>query len=249
MKHRYLYITIVLILSMTAPALGAENPPEAEIPWNKIPADKTAGVREIMNSYTIYRQVEDTFPLCTPATFDYIMDRFRITNVVMRQVSPELQRCVVTNLKEGSYSVDDQVRITGTVELLYKTKDFRLYFVQGRWRYWGDNYFNGTAVVSVAYLEVSQNPEKSMKTRLRAYMKLESSVLSALTKAIDTLLPVLVDRRVALMKFSIRAAGEKICGEPQYVYDLLLKEPDITDAERKEYQSTFLTLHKERSSP
>ncbi len=225
----------------TGTTLAAEPPKGAEIPWAKVPADKITLVQEIMNSHTIYRQVEDTFPLCTPANFDYIMDRFRVTNVVMREVSPELEHCLVTNLKtEGSYYVDDQIRTTGTVELLYKTRDFRLYFVKGRWRCWGDTYFNGTAVVSVAYLEVSQNPEKTMKTRLRAYMKLESSVLSALTKTIDALLPVLVDRRVALMKFSIRAAGEKICGEPQYVYELLLKDTDLSEAERNEYKTIFL---------
>lgn len=237
------YIKIIVpftLLMLAATNASAGQPKGAEIPWTQIPADKSAVVHEVLNSHTLYREMEDSLPLCSPETFEYMIDRLRVTNIVIRQVSPKMEHWLITNLGEDRYFIDDQVRTRGTVELLYKTPDFRLYLAKGRWRYWGDHYFGGTIVISLFYQQAAQDPQKPLQTKIRAYIKLESLVISTLTKAVDVIIPILVDRRVALMSFTMRAAGEKMCREPHYVYELLLKEPDISEAERKEYQTTFL---------
>jgi hypothetical protein len=248
MNLKYLHIFLFPLLLTAASALGAEPSLEAEVPWAQIPAQKAAVVRQVLNSYTLHRQLEESLPACPPATFEFMLDRLRITNIVARQVSPRLEHALVTKLGEDRYFIDDQIRTTGTVELLYKTPSFRLYLAQGKWRYWGEHYFSGNIVIFLFYQPLPQTPPSPLKTTIQVYIKLESPVVSALTRAVDVIIPILVDRRVALMSFTIRAASEKMCRDPQYVYELLLQEPDITEAEKNEYKTIFLS-NMERRTP
>jgi len=202
---------------------------------------------EVVEDPTIYRVADMQDLPCDAATFEFLLDRPKMSMVLARSVDPSVDDYLFKTLEDGSVHVDDHEGLTGTMQLMASEPGKRIYYMVGHYElFWGMT-FDGRAVLVPEYEDVAAEEGEGarLNSNTRTYFKVESSFIGAMASFVDYAFPSKVDSRIARFSGAITAVTEAVAADPGGMYARLEESDRLSDGELAEYRGFFLDREKD----
>jgi len=197
-------------------------------------------VREVIDRPTLYRVTELKGLPCTKETFEFLIDRPRVSMALARMLDPTLDDYRIGTRPDGSYHVDDNGKLVGDMEVVTKEPGRRVYYISGYWKFILGIRFSGRMVLVPEYSETVVDGVKTVDARARGYMKIDSVVAGAMARLAMFLFPGKVDSRMARFASAVRTVAASVDGDPEGVYRKLARVKGVSPEELDEFKRTFV---------
>ena len=223
-----LYLGLVLAF----PAFSQVSRPL--IPFHAVEKKEVqAGLRNIAEDYTVFRQVAPAPFEGTQEQYDFLMDHLHITAAVIRAFHLGAQ--VVEPLGPGRVKGNDGDGLTGDLTLVYRDLRKRVFF--GRGRFDGFLFFNLAGRAVIVADQVPEGPGRR-SLHIALYVKLDNRFLAVTTHLFSPLFGGSLERRITQFLIATATASRFIREDPQGV--LKKVEAALRPEEREAYLRLFL---------
>lgn len=201
-----------------------------------------AVARQVVERYTIARQLQPVRFLGTLRTIEWLLDRPPLAAALARHLHPPLEGYHVTDTGDSVYTVDDQGALRGEFRLVARGLDRRVYLAEGRFRSLAYILsLSGSMVFTLEYREGRQANEPYVEITPQLFVRLNNVAAHAFLKVLAPLIHGIIDRRVANLTVAAEAVGRRIAKDPDGLYREMRTWPDIRPEEVEAFRLAFAT--------
>lgn len=223
---------IAVVLLLATQARGASTPTGL--------ATDDAAAREVVERYTLARQLKTVRFVGTLKTTDWIMDRPPLAATLARHLYPPLERYHITDGGKGTYAVDDQGALRGSVRLAARAPERRVYFVEGQFRSLAHILkLSGSMVFTLEYRERWDGNESYVEVDPQLFLRLDNIIAHGILKVLAPLLHGIIDRRVANLTEAARIVSYRLTKDPRGLYQEARSWPDVRPEDLEELRQAF----------
>lgn len=196
--------------------------------------------REVIEGYTLSRQLKTIRFIGTLKATDWMMDRPAFAATLARHLHPPLEPYHVTDKGNGVYAVDDQGALRGSVRLMTRGAERRVYIVEGQFRSLGHILkLSGSMVFALAYRERWEGDESYVEVDPQLFLRLDNVMIHGIRKVLAPLLHGIIDRRVAGLTEAARIVSQRLTKDPVGLYREIQTWPDVRPEDLTEYRKAF----------
>jgi hypothetical protein len=197
--------------------------------------------REVVERYTLTRSLQPVRFLGTVRATEWLLDRPQLTAALARHLYPPLEQYQVAMRDDGSYAVNDQGTLRGSLRLVARGPNRRVYFCQGQFRSLAHILsLSGSMVFALEYHDARQGADPAVEVAPHLYVRLDNVLAHSLLKIIAPLVHGAIDRRVANLTGATRVVGERIARDPDGLYREMRTWADIRPDDLEAYRTAFL---------
>jgi len=208
-----------------------------------LPVDDAA-TREVVERYTLARQLKVIRFVGTLKNTDWVMDRPPLAATLARHLHPPLERYHFTEKGDGTYAVDDTGALRGSVRLVARAPQRRIYLVAGQFQ--SLVYIlklAGSMVFTLEFRERWDGNESYVEVDPQLFLRLDNVIAHGLLKVLAPLLHGIIDRRVANLTAAAQIVSQRLTKDPRELYLEMRTWPDIRPEELEEYRQAFRIPH------
>jgi hypothetical protein len=196
--------------------------------------------RQVVEGFTLARRLPTVRYIGTLKTTDWLMDRPPFAATLGRHLHPPLERYHVTETGNGSYRVDDMGALRGSLRLVARGQERRVYFVEGQFRSLAHLLkLTGNMVFTLEYRERWEGNEPFVEVNPQLFVRLDNVVAHGILKMLSPLIHGVIDRRVANLTAAAQAVSSRLTRDPSGLYREMRAWPDVRPAELAEYRRAF----------
>jgi hypothetical protein len=197
--------------------------------------------RDVVEGYTLSRQLKTMRFIGTLRATDWMMDRPAFAATLARHLHPPLEPYHVKDKGNGVYEVDDQGALRGTVRLMTRGTERRVYFVEeGQFRSLAHILMlSGSMVFALAYRERREGDESYVEVDPQLFLRLDNVMIHGIGKVLAPILHGIIDRRVAKLTDAARIVSQRLTKDPAGLYREMQTWPDVRPEELTEYRQAF----------
>lgn len=200
-----------------------------------------AAARQVVERYTLARQLQPVRFLGTIRTTEWLLDRPPLAATLARHLHPPLERYHVADKGDSVYTVDDQGALRGEFRLVGRGLDRRVYFVEGQFRSLAYILnLSGNMVFTLEYREGRQGNETYVEVTPQLFVRLNNVAIHALLKVLAPLIHGIIDRRVGNITGAAVAVGERVARDPKRLYREMRTWSDIRPEEVEAFRLAFV---------
>ena len=196
--------------------------------------------RVVVEEYTLARQLKPVRFISTVKATDWLMDRPILAAALARHLHPALERYHVTETGAGQYLIDDMDSLRGSVRLVARAPERRIYFVEGSFRSLAHILnLSGSMVFTLQYRERWDEGESYVEVDPQLFLRIDSPVAHSVLKVLAPLLHGTIDRRIASLTAASQAVSERLAKDPQGLYREMQTWPDVRPGDLVAYRQAF----------
>lgn len=233
-RNRSIWIVALLLLTLASQAAGAFRLIGLAI--------EDPATREVVERYTLARQLKPVRFIGTLKTTDWVMDRPPFASTLARHLHPPLERYHITDKGNGHYEVDDLGALRGSFRLIARGPERRIYFVEGQFRSLAHLLkLSGSMVFTLEYRERWEGNESYVEVDPQLFLRLDNIVAHGILKVLAPLLHGIIDRRVGNLTAAAQIVSQRLTKDPKGLYRELRTWSDVRPEELDEYRRAFRT--------
>lgn len=198
--------------------------------------------RLTLDEPTLSRELAPVRFAGTLRTAEWLLDHPQIAAALARRLHPPLERYVVTPAPGGTFEVADQDALRGTLRLIGRGPDRRLYRCDGEFGSpQGALHVAGRLVLFLAYRALPPAdglPRVEMLPAL--FVRTESVFTHGIAKLLGPLLRGVIDRRVEKLAAATEILGRRVAQDPGGLEAEMRAWPEIPPADLAAFRRAFL---------
>ncbi len=196
--------------------------------------------REVVEEYTLARQLKTVRFIGTLKTTNWILDRPPFAATLARHLHHPLERYHITEKGEGVYTVDDMGALRGSVRLVAQAPERRVYLVEGEFRSLAHILkLSGNMVFALTYRERWEGDESYVEIDPQLFVRLNNILVHGILKILAPLIHGVIDRRVDSLTVAAQVVSQRLTQDPQGLYREIRTWPDVRPAELEAYRHAF----------
>jgi len=224
---------VLVLLVLTVEAFGASA-------LIGLPVDDQA-TREVVERYTLGRQLKVVRFVGTLKNTDWVMDRPPLAATLARHLYPPLEQYRITEKGKGTYAVDDMGALRGSLRLAARAPKKRIYFVEGHFHSLAYILkLTGSMVFALEFRERWDGNESYVEVDPQLFLRLDNVIAHGLLKVLAPLLHGTIDRRVANLTAAAQVVSQRLTKDPHGLYLEMRTWPDVRSEDLEEYRQAFL---------
>lgn len=197
--------------------------------------------RDVVEQYTLIRNLQPVRFLGTVRTTDWLLDRPHLAAALARHLHPPLEQYHIAMRDDGSFAVKDLGSLRGSLRLVARGANRRVYFCQGQFRSLALILpLTGRMVFTLDYRDVREGADPSVEVAPQLYVRLDNILAHGVLKVIAPLVHGVIDRRVANLTAATQVVGARISRDPRGLYREMLTWPDIRPEDLEAYRQAFV---------
>jgi hypothetical protein len=197
--------------------------------------------RDVVERYTLARTLQPVRFLGTVRSADVLLDRPTLAAALARHLHPPLERYQIAMRDDGSFAVNDLGNLRGSLRLVARGANRRVYFCQGEFRSLAHILrLSGGMVFTLEYLDSRQGADPAVEVTPQLYVRLDNVLAHGMLTIISPLLHGVIDRRVANLTLATQAIGERITRDPEGLYREMQTWQDILPEDVEAYRQAFV---------
>lgn len=214
----------------------------AELPFRLIGLSvQDSPTRDVVERYTLARSLQPVRFLGTVRSADVLLDRPTLAVALARHLHPPLERYQIAMRDDGSFAVNDLGNLRGSLRLVARGANRRVYFCQGEFRSLAHILrLSGGMVFTLEYLDIRPGADPTVEVTPQLYVRLDNVLAHGMLKIISPLLHGVIDRRVANLTLATQAIGERITRDPEGLYRQMQTWQDILPEDVEAYRQAFV---------
>lgn len=199
-----------------------------------------APTREVVERYSLARHLKTVRFVGTLKSTDWILDRPPFAATLARHLHPPLERYHVSDNGNGTYAVDDRGALRGSLRLVARAPERRVYFVEGEFRSLAHLLkLTGNMVFTIEYRERSDGDESYVEVDPQLFLRLDNIVVHGILKVLAPLLNGIIDRRVANLTAAAQIVSSRLTRDPQGLYQEIRTWPDVRPEDLEAFRQAF----------
>jgi len=199
-----------------------------------------AATREVVERYTLARQLNTARFIGTLKNTEWIMDRPAFAATLARHLHPPLERYQITDKGSGVYAVDDMGALRGSLRLVARAPERRIYFVEGEFRSLAHLLkLSGSMVFTLEYRERWDGNESYVEVDPQLFLRLDNVVAHGILKVLAPLLHGIIDRRAGNLTAAAQIVSQRLIKDPQALYQEIRTWPDVRREDLEEFRQAF----------
>ena len=215
----------------------------AQAPWAStligFPLEDAA-TREVVEEYTLARQLQTIHFIGTLKNTEWIMDRPPLAATLARHLDARLERYHVSDIGDGTYAVDDMGAVRGSVRLVAHAPARRIYLVEGEFRSLAHILnLSGTMVFTLEFRERFDGQESYVEIDPQLFLRLKNVMAHGILKVLAPLLHGVIDRRVASLAEAAQIVSQRLTKDPQGLYREIRTWPDVRPEDLEGFRQAF----------
>ena len=196
--------------------------------------------REVVQEYTLARQLKTVRFIGTLKNTEWIMDRPPLAATLARHLDARLERYHINDNGDGTYVVDDMGALRGTVRLVAHAPARRIYLVEGEFRSLAHILnLSGTMVFTLEYRERFDGQESYVEIDPQLFLRLKNVMAHGILKVLAPLLNGVIDRRVASLTEAVQIVSQRMTKDPQGLYGEIRTWPDVRPEDLEGFRQAF----------
>ena len=204
-----------------------------------LPVDDAA-TREVVERYTLAHQLKTVRFIGTLKNTEWLLDRPPLAATLARHLDPRLERYHITDKGDGTYAVDDMGSLRGSVRLVARAPERRVYFVEGEFRSLAHILnLSGNMVFTLEYRERFDGNESYVEVEPQLFLRLNNVLVHGILKVLAPLLHGIIDRRVANLTEATQIVSQRLTKDPQGLYQEIRTWPDVRPEDLEEFRQAF----------
>lgn len=197
--------------------------------------------RDVVERSTLTRNLQPVRFLGTVGITDWLLDRPQLTAALARHLHPPLEQYQIAMRNDGTYAVNDLGSLRGSLRLVAREANRRIYLCQGQFRSLAHVLpLTGNMVLALEYRDLSEEGLPSVEVTPQLYIRLDNLVAHGVLRVIAPLLHGVIDRRVATLTAATHAVGERIGRDPRGLFREMQTWPDIRPEDLEAYRRAFV---------
>jgi hypothetical protein len=197
--------------------------------------------RYVIKHHTLAHKIKTVKYIGAIKTTDLALDRPPLAAALARHLHPPLERYRISDSGGGNYTVEDLISVKGTIRLVARGPNARVYFIKGSFK---SKTFklklSGNMVFTLEYKELQEGSESYVVVEPHIYIRFDNIVIHGITKAFNPLVHKIIDRRAATLASAAQVVSERLTKDPHRLYEDMKKWQDIGSEEIEEYRIAFL---------
>jgi hypothetical protein len=235
-RSRPLFIALALLL------LPGGLPAEQPLYLAGLPVEDRP-TREVVEEYTLARQLKTVRVIGTLKITNWVLDRPPFAATLARHLHPPLERYHITEQRHGVYAVDDRGSLRGSVRLVARASERRVYLVEGQFRSLAHLLnLSGSMVFALTVRERWEGNESIVEIDPQLYVRLHHILAHRILKILAPLIHGVIDRRVDSLTVAAQVVSQRLTQDPRGLYREIRTWPDVGPAELEEYRQAFRIL-------
>ncbi len=233
-RDRRLWIAVLLMLAGASQAGGAFTLIGLAV--------EDVATRQVVERYTLARQLKPVRFIGTLKTTDWVMDRPPFAATLARHLHPPLERYHISDKGNGTYTVDDMGALRGSIRLVARGPERRVYFVEGQFRSLAHLLkLTGSMVFTLEYRERWEGNEPYTEVDPQLFIRLDNLVAHGILRVLAPLIHGVIDRRVTGLTEATRIVSQRLTKDPRGLYRQMRTWPDVRPEDLEEYRRAFRT--------
>lgn len=223
-------------------ALTVSLVPVAEATFNLIGLSIDDPItRDVVERHTLTRNLQAVRFEGTVRIVDWLLDRPHLAATLARHLHPPLERYQVAMREDGSWAVNDLGSLRGSLRLVARGANRRVYFCQGQFRSLAHIlHLTGNMVFTLDYRDLRAGGNPTIEVTPQLYVRLDNILAHGVLKVIAPLVHGAIDRRVANLTAATQVVGERISRDPRGLYREMQTWPDVRPADLEAYRQEFV---------
>lgn len=223
-------------------ALTVSLVPVAEATFNLIGLSIDDPVtRDVVERHTLTRNLQAVRFEGTVRIVDWLLDRPHLAATLARHLHPPLERYQVAMREDGSWAINDLGSLRGSLRLVARGANRRVYFCQGQFRSLAHIlHLTGNMVFTLDYRDLRAGGNPTIEVTPQLYVRLDNILAHGVLKVIAPLVHGAIDRRVANLTAATQVVGERISRDPRGLYREMQTWPDLRPADLEAYRQEFV---------
>jgi len=203
---------------------------------------RDSATREVVERYTLARHLKAVRFIGTLKTTDWVLDRPPLAATLARHLHPPLERYQITEHRNGVYSVDELGALRGSIRLVARGPERRIYFVEGQFRSLARVIpLSGSMVFSLEYREQWEGNDPYVEVNPQLFVRLDNIVAHGILQVLAPLIHGVIDRRMEGLTAAAQVVSQRLTKDPQGLYREMRTWRDIRSQDLEEYRRTFRT--------
>jgi len=232
--------TLLSVVLLVVASVGA-SPTEARPPSSPAPAIEDQETREILDRPTLRRQFPRIRFVGDRRTYEFLVDHPPLATQLARRLHPPLERYTVTQVGEGTYTIEDRGALRGEAKLVTAAADQRVYWFKGEFRSLANLLrFAGRMVLVLHYREVREGDRTYMESDPDFYLRIDHFFLGFMVKVLTPLINLLIDRRVNMIAEATGTLFEQIESDPEALYKKMASWNEVRPEDLEAYRRAVL---------
>ena len=199
-----------------------------------------AATREVVEEYSLARQLKTIRFIGTLKNTEWIMDRPPLAATLARHLDARLERYHISDNRDGTYVVDDMGALRGSVRLVAQAPARRIYLVEGEFRSLAHILnLSGTMVFTLECRERFDGHESYVEIDPQLFLRLKNVMAHGILKVLAPLLHGVIDRRVASLTEAAQIVSQRVTKDPQGLYREIQTWPDVRPEDLEGFRQAF----------
>lgn len=197
--------------------------------------------RNVVEQYTLTRSVPPVRYHGTVRATEWLLDRPQLAATLARHLYPPLEQYQIAVRDDGSYAVNDHGALRGSLRLVARGPNRRVYVCQGQFRSLAHIlHLSGSMVVTLEYHDTREGGGPAVEVAPTLYVRLDNLLAHGVFTIIAPLVHGAIDRRVAKLTGATRAVGERISRDPDGLYREMRGWPDVRPDDLEAFRTAFV---------
>jgi hypothetical protein len=197
--------------------------------------------RDVVERPTLARSLQPVQFLGNVRAVDWLLDRPTVAAALARHLHPPLERYHIAMRDDGTYAVNDSGTLRGSLRLVARGPNRRVYFCQGEFRSLAHILrVAGGMVFTLEYRDSRRGVDPTVEVTPQLYVRLDNILAHGMLKIISPLLHGVIDRRVANLTLATQTVGARIARDPESLYREMTTWPDVRPEDLEAYRQAFL---------
>lgn len=236
MKVATLLASLLGIVLVSAPA-GLASAKEVQPPSLATPVIEDEETREILAQPTLRRQMPPIRFVGDRRTYEFLVSSPPLATQLARRLHPPLERYTITQVGEGSYTIEDGGALRGEARLIKATGDRRVYWFKGEFRSLANLLrFTGRMVLVLEYREVQEGGQTYNESAPDFYLRIDHLFYGFMAKLLTPLINYLIDRRVSMIAEATSKLFDQVMEDPEGLYREMLTWKEVRPEDLEAYR-------------
>lgn len=197
--------------------------------------------RDVVERHTLTRSLRAVRFQGTVTITDWLLDRPHLAATLARHLHPPLERYHIAMREDGSWAVNDLGSLRGSLRLVARGANRRIYFCQGQFRSLAHIlHLTGSMVFALDYRDVRGGADPAVEVTPQLYVRLDNILAHGVLKVIAPLVHGAIDRRVANLTAATQVVGERISRDPRGLYREMQTWSDVRPEDLEAYRREFV---------
>jgi hypothetical protein len=197
--------------------------------------------RDVVERHTLTRSLQPVRFRGTVRTVDWLLDRPHLAAALARHLYPPLERYQIAMREDGSWAVNDLGNLRGSLRLVARGANRRVYFCQGHFRSLAHILLlTGNMVFTLDYRDLREGADPTIEVTPQLYVRLDNVIAHGVLKVVAPLVHGAIDRRVANLTAATQVVGERISRDPRGLYREMQTWSDIRPEDLEAYRQEFV---------